>query len=405
MARAASHPVVRLSSDELHRGPWVYSRQIQPPAWDAPPDGALVAVHDRSDRFVGHALWNGASDVALRFLSRGRKTDLDRPRDFLEAKLRDADRLRRKTLDLPSRTEAYRLAHAEGDDLPGLIVDKLGGVLVCEHHARGFWELRGEVEAALNALHPDLPVLHRVPRSARGPEGFEPAAGEEARHPELELEEEGLTYVVHPGEGHKTGWFCDQRDNRVRVGALARGRRVLDLCCNQGGFGLQAARAGARDVLGVDLDEVVLERAARSAERNRLPVRFAHADAFDVLRDTVSQPVQARPDLVVLDPHKIVRGRSGLEAGRKKYGDLNALALEAVQPGGLLATFSCSGALDLAAFLGIVFGAARRADQEVRLLATLEASPDHPQRPDWPRSRYLKGALLAVDRTRGGRRR
>lgn len=374
-------------------------------AWDAPPDGSLVEVHDYSDRFVGHALWNASSDIRLRWLSRGRRTDLGRPREFLAGKLREADRLRRKVLNLPARTQAYRISHAEGDDLPGLIVDKIGPTLVCEHHARGFWELRKEVEAALVELYPDHAVLHRVPRSARGPEGFEPPEDEEERHPEIDLLEEDLHYCVHPGEGHKTGWFCDQRDNRVRIGELARGRRVLDLCCNQGGFALQAARHAAREVVGVDLDEVVLARAQRSAERNKLPVDFEHADAFDVLRHVAREPESRRPEILVLDPHKIIRGRSGIESGRRKYADFNTLALEAVQPGGLVATFSCSGALDLPGFLGLVFGAARRAEREVRLLATLEAAPDHPQRPDWPRSRYLKGALLSVDRTRGGRRR
>ena len=404
MAKSPTYPVISLSSDELHRGPWVYARQVEPPSWETPPDGALVEVHDRSDRFVGHALWNGSSDIRLRWLSRGRRTDLDRPREFLGAKLREADRLRRKVLALPTRSEAYRVVHAEGDDLPGLIVDRIGPTLVCEHHARGFWELRHEVEAGLKELYPDCAVLHRVPRSARGPEGFEPEPGSEATHPQIDLLEEDLHYAVRPGEGHKTGWFCDQRDNRVRIGALAKGRRVLDLCCNQGGFALQAARQGAHRVLAVDLDEVVLARAERSAALNRLEVKFEHADVFDVMRDFAGGPESQRPDLVVLDPHKIVRGRSNFEEGRRKYGDLNTLALQTVQAGGLVATFSCSGALDLSLFLGIVFSAARRAEREVRLLATLEASPDHPQRPDWPRSRYLKGALLAVDRMRGGPR-
>ena len=211
----------------------------------------------------------------------------------------------------------------------------------------------------------------------------------------IEIQEYGLAFEVLPGEGHKTGWFCDQRENRARIATFAKGRDVLDLCCNAGGFALHAARAGARRVRAVDLDEKVLARARASAVRNSLDVAFRHQDAFASMREV--QRELRLPELVVLDPHKIIRGKRELERGLKHYLDLNALALGCVAPGGLLATFSCSGALDLAAFLGMLFQAARRAERQIRVLEILGAAADHPQRPDFQRSRYLKGALLAVD--------
>src|SRR5262249_3837170 len=140
------------------------------------------------------------------------------------------------------------------------------------------------------------------------------------------IRENGLEYPVHPGFGHKTGWFCDQRENRVAIGALARGQDVLDLCCNGGGVSLHAARAGAARGGGVDLDEVGVARARTAAERNRLSAEFVHADAFDVLRSVRTERV--KPGLVVVDPHKIIKTRVQLEAGLKRYSDLNALALE-----------------------------------------------------------------------------
>ena len=392
-------PIIHLVSDELHRGPWVYGRNVAAPEGEVPADGAIVEVHDASDRFIGHALCNASSDIRLRYLSRGRRTDLDRPRDFLLARLRDADHLRRRVLRLDEGSDAYRVVHAEGDDVPGLVVDRLADVLVCEYHARGFYELREEIEWALAQLYPEHRVVHRVPRGARRSEGFEPVEDDEADAPvEVLIQEHGLRYPVFPGREHKTGWFCDQRDNRRRVGALCRQRVVLDLFCNAGGFAMQAARAGAKHVTAVDLDEKALDRAERAAAENELPVHFRHADAFDVLREVRDEPVGRRPEVVILDPHKFAPSRRDLEPAKHKYGDLNTLGLEAVRPGGILATFSCSGALDLSTFLGIVFSAARRAEREVRLLDVLGAGPDHPQRPDWPRSRYLKGALLAVDR-------
>jgi len=385
-------PAVRLLTDEIPKGPWVFGRQVEPR--DLPSDGSLVEVHDRSGRFFGHGLYNGASDIRVRILARGKKSDLRNPREFLLRRLSAADRIRKRVLRLPEVADAYRIAHAEGDDLPGLVVDRLGDCLVCEHHALGFWNLRRDVEAALGELYPGFPVVHRVPKTAAKSEGFEPD------EPTVDLgerwiQEHGLEFPVRPGHGHKTGWFCDQRENRITVASLAKGMDVLDVCCNAGGFALHAARSGARRVTGIDLDEVVVARAREAAGRNRLAAEFVHADAYDALRSAKSD--REKPGLVVVDPHKIVKSKASLEAGLKSYSDLNTLALEVVRPGGVVATFSCSGILDLPTFLGMVFQSARRSERGLRLLATLGAGPDHPQRPDFSRSRYLKGALLAVD--------
>jgi 23S rRNA (cytosine1962-C5)-methyltransferase len=165
VATTPDRPCVRLASDELMRGPWVYGRQVEPAPDVA--DGALVVVEDASGRFVGHALYNSNSDIRLRWLSRGRKNALDRLEDFLGARLRAADDLRRRVLRLPETCDAYRIVHGEGDDLPGLVVDRLGPVIVCEYHALGFLRLAGEIERALARLHPDARIVHRVPDGAQ----------------------------------------------------------------------------------------------------------------------------------------------------------------------------------------------------------------------------------------------
>ena len=390
-APTGSGLVVRLETDDLPRGPWIYARQVRPPAGVA--DGDLVEVRDASERFVGHGLFNGASDIRVRMLSRGRRSDLDRPREFLHRRLAAADALRRKVLHLHEDSDAYRVAHGEGDDLSGLVVDRLGDVLVCEHHALGFWQLRDEVAAALERLYPGFRVVHRVPPSAARAEGFDP--GPPPAGIEVTITEHGLSFPVLAGAGHKTGWFCDQRENRLALARLARGRDVLDLCCNAGGFALHAARAGARSVRGVDLDEKVLARARAAAAAAGLAVEFVHADAYDHLRAAAA--AGERAGLAIVDPHKLIANRRDMERGLRSYLDLNALALSCVRPGGLLASFSCSGALQDGAFFGMLFQAARRADRAIRLLDRFGAGPDHPQRPGFPRSRYLKGALLAVD--------
>lgn len=392
----SARPLVRLATDELSSGPWVYARHVAQPD-EAIEDGALVEVQDESARFLGHALYNSASDIRLRWLARGRRNELDRPREFLLRQLKNADTLRRRTLRLPEVTTAYRVAHAEGDDLPGLIVDRMNDILCCEHHALGFWRLRHDVQWALEQLYPGCKVVHRIPQGAIEAECYsrDDLAELAEAQDETEIEEHGLRYRVRPGAGHKTGWFCDQRDNRLAIGKLAAGRDVLDICCNAGGFALQAARLGARTVRGVDIDEVVLARAQEAAKLNRLNVDFIHHDAFPYLRQLQSDAV--KPNLVVVDPHKLIGSRTGFDSGLIKYLDLNALALGAARPGALVASFSCSGLLQENQFVGMLFQAARRAGREIRLLGALGAGPDHPQRPDFSRSRYLKGALLAVD--------
>jgi 23S rRNA (cytosine1962-C5)-methyltransferase len=393
LARMEERARVRLVGESTG-GPWIFGRSVAPVDWK-PKDGDLVDVEDERGQHVGTGFWNSRSDVRVRLLSRGKKSDVRHEREFLLRKLAAADRLRRKTLRLPDTTSAWRLCHAEGDDLPGLIVDKLADALVVEHHALAFWRRRALVEEVLLELHPGSKVVHRVPKGAADAEGFDP---EESPRDvgEVEIEENGLKFLVAPGAGHKTGWFCDQRDNRLKVAQLCKGADVLDVCCNMGGFALQAAYSGAWRVRGVDLDEVVLERARDAARRNSLAnVEFVHADGFDALRGVARE--KDRPGVVVVDPHKLIRSRARDEEGLKKYSDWNSLAIAAVKPGGIVATFSCSGALDLPSWLGIVFRSARRAEREVRLLEILGAGPDHPQRPDFARSRYLKGALLAVD--------
>jgi 23S rRNA (cytosine1962-C5)-methyltransferase len=385
----AELPIVELSGDYLPSGPWLYSRLCREPR-QAIEAGALVELQDADGRFFGHGLYNPNSDIRVRILSTGKRSDLDKPRQFLLKQIAAADRLRKKTLRLPEVTEAYRMVHAEGDDMPGLVVDRFGDVIVCEHHSLGFWLWRADVTWALKELYPDSTVYHRVPKSALRSEGFDVPEPED--HPEIIVEEHGVGFVVKPAAGHKTGFFCDQRDNRQLVASLARGGDVLDLCCNAGGFALHAKAAGATRVSAVDLDEKVLDRAIRSAKHNDLEIRWTHGDIFEVLRRE-----QPRARTVILDPHKIVRDRNRMDQGLATYGDMNTLALGAVKPGGLFATFSCSGAVDLATFVGTVFRAARRAERGVRLLRVLEAGPDHPQRPDFTRSRYLKGLLLAVD--------
>ncbi len=403
---SSSREVVWLHPGAIPRGPHSYGREVDdPPAGQGPEPGSIVEVMDDRDRFMGHALYNPWSDIRLRWLSRGRRTDMDRPGEFLLRQLAAADRLRKKGLRLAERTEAYRIVHAEGDDFPGLVIDRLGDAIVVEYHSLGYWRLRPELEAALAQLHPGKLVVHKVARLAVKREGFddrEPLifasdgrVGPELEDLAVEFEECGLTHRVHPGHGHKTGWFCDQRENRLRVAELAKGRAVLDLCCNAGGFAVHAMAAGAREAVGVDMDAGILDIARANATANGVTVDFQQADIFDWLRAAVARGEQY--DAVILDPAKLTRDRNKVFDALKKYFAMNRLALDVIPPGGLLLTCSCTGLVSEADFLEMLRRVALNAGREIQVLEVRGAGADHPVRTDVPESRYLKAVFCRVD--------
>ncbi len=210
------------------------------------------------------------------------------------------------------------------------------------------------------------------------------------------IHEHGVRFHAAPGTRHKTGFFTDQRDNRRLLAGFCGGRRVLDLCCNSGGFGITAKTIGGADeVVGVDLDEEILAIAEQNARLNKARVRFVQADIFHWLRD-VSGSADGGFDVVVLDPAKMTRDREQVIPALKKYLDMNKLALGAVKPGGLLLTCSCTGLVSEAQFLDMLRRAAFYANRTLQVLAVTGAGPDHPWQAHVPESRYLKAALCRV---------
>jgi 23S rRNA (cytosine1962-C5)-methyltransferase len=260
--------------------------------------------------------------------------------------------------------------------------------LVCEHHSLGFWKLRADVAWALNELYPGLRIVHRVPQIAARAEGFVPE--EEAQDVgEVAIREHGIGYTIRPAGGHKTGFFCDQRENRRRLAQLCGGAAVLDLFCYTGGFSLCALKlGGARAATGVDLDEAAVAVARENANLNQLRVDFVYADAFTYLRQMLANGRQF--DVVVLDPPKLATYREEHEEALRKYFDMNHLAVQVVRPGGILLTCSCSGLVSLAAFTETVQRAAQRAGRNLQLFDQTGAGPDHPIRLECPESAYLK---------------
>ena len=380
------YPRVRLLAPRLPQHPSVFRRALQAAAPLAP--GTVADVVDAQGRFLARGFWNGHARIGLRVLTHDAAEVIDEA--WVAARI-DAAVALRQQLGLDVLDGAVRLVHAEGDALPGLVVDRYADLLVIEYFAAGMWKLRGAIEKALQASHPGAALYHFAEAHVQKQESFDCRAPPPP--PPRCVREHGLTYCVQPGIRHKTGFFIDQRDNRARLGAWARGR-VLDLCCNSGGFALNAARAGCAEVTGVDLDAEVLKLARANAERNGLGIEFVAADLFPFLEQALAQG--RRWDTMVVDPAKLTRDPARLEQALRTYVAMNALAMRALAPGGVLLSCSCTGLVDEPAFLEALRRAAALAGRALQVLHVGGAGADHPWRVDAQEGRYLKAVFARV---------
>jgi 23S rRNA (cytosine1962-C5)-methyltransferase len=358
-----------------------------------PNPGDLVRVVDRAGEQLGFALWNGRSQISLRFLSRGQ----DPPgEEFWSRRIDSAIKLRSALLDLDKETDAYRVIHAEGDGLSGLVIDRFHDVLSVEVFSLGMYQRIGPIvslcAARLGTSHFRVAVDPEI--AVKEDFSGRPLQSEHLP-PRITVEEHGIRYRIHFDEGHKTGFFCDQRDNRRALARLCGDRTVLDLCCYTGGFGLSALIKGqAREVTCVDLDEKAVALARENANANNVRLNAIHADAFGYMRQMAQN--ERSYGVIVLDPPKLIRDRTEIATGKRKYFDLNVLALKLVEPGGTLVTCSCSGLLSGPDFLALLRAAARNVGRPVQLLAMTGAAADHPVALDALEGAYLKVAWLRV---------
>lgn len=385
-------PWVQMKHRSFH--PNLFPRMVGAASDDAAP-GDLVQVYDEGGQLFGTGFYNPKAKVPVRVLHHG--TDVFGETE-LDGMVRQAVELRTQTLKLPAEHEAFRVIHSDGDGIGGLVVDRYADVLSIDVTSLGAWR---RLRRWLPILHASLGTQGHVievdPDIARI-EGMRWADVPEADDPapkSVRIREHGIRYQVNFEAGHKTGFFCDQRDNRLRFGKLARGR-VLDLCCYSGGFSFAARlMGGCDDVTGVDLDEKAIAQARQNANLNQTRINWVHADAFSWMRQALKNG--ERWDSIVLDPPKLVLSRDEADEGRKKYNDLNVLALQLVKPGGLFVTCSCSGLLDATEFESLVIKAAHRYNRKLQIVDRTGAGPDHPMMSNCPESRYLK-VLWAVVR-------
>ena len=376
------------------RHPWLFSGAIEKVA-GKPGLGDTVDIKDASGKLLARAAYSPKSQIRARVWSFDPQEEVDAA--FFRRRIERALALREA---LPARrhTNALRLVHGESDGLPGLIVDRYGDVLVAQFLAAGVERWRDPILDCLSELTSAEAIFERSDAEVRKLEalparvGFARGNRNASRCPIVEY---GLNFRVDVEQGQKTGFFLDQRENRQRVRELAAGREVLDGFSYTGGFSIAALSGGASRVTAIESSAPALEVARDNLSANPLDgakIDFVQGDVFKELRTLRDRG--AKFELVVLDPPKFAPSAAQVRNAARAYKDINLLALKLLVPGGLLATFSCSGGISAQLFQSIVAGAALDAGADAKIIERFGAAADHPVALEFPEGEYLKGLLL-----------
>lgn len=386
-----SVPTIEVRAPTFH--PFLFRRRLGDFPYQAAP-GDLVRLESSGREHLGWGVFNPHAEISVRMLANDREIP---GTAWWQRRLATAVSLRRELLRLDEVTDAYRIIHAEGDGLSGLVVDKFGDVLVVEAFSVGMYQ---RAEALLDLLNPLCGTQHAVLRSAPMSEEHEgflaDPIGSEHVPPKTVVREFGTQFKVDFTGGHKTGFYCDQRENRRRLADFVAGKNVLDVCSYTGGFAIQAKVLGrAAEVTGVELDEAACQLARENARLNKAKVQFVQGDGFPYLRDMHRNG--NRYGVVVLDPPKLIRHRDEIEEAKTKYFDFNRLAIKLVEPGGIFLTCSCSGMLDASEFTQLVTAAANAEQRRIQIFARGGAAGDHPIGGNCPESEYLKTLWIRVE--------
>jgi len=379
-----------------HRHPWIFSGAIAS-VRGSPAPAEIVEVQDSGGQFLASGYYNPRSQITVRLLSWSEGEAIDR--SFWQRRLQ-ACLARRTELMGSMETTAYRLAFAESDGLPGLVVDRYGDWLVLQILTLGLEPWRATLVELLGELVAPRGIYERSDVDVRAQEGLKPIAGPLAGEtpPErISILEHGLRFEVDLLHGHKTGFYLDQRENRRKIASYCQGREVLNVFSYSGAFAVYAAAHGATRVTNLDSSADALRMAATNLQLNGFAVQeddLVEGDAFQVLRHLRDERRQY--DLIILDPPKFAFSQAQVQTATRGYKDINMLGMRLLRPGGILCTFSCSGLVSADLFQKVVFGAAVDVGREGRILEYLAQGSDHPVLLTFPESAYLKGLLCHI---------
>lgn len=380
----------------MRRHPWIFAGSVGRLEGRARP-GDTVEVLSADGKLFGRAAWSPESQIRARMWSFDAEVTIDHA--FFK-RVVAASVARRQTHPLIAAEDGMRLIHGESDGLPGVIADRYGDVIVLQLTSAGADKWREAIVAGLVQATGCAAVYERSDSDVRGLEGLGPVTGcVHGELPEqLSILENGVRLGVDVVGGHKTGFYLDQRDNRLLTGRLAAGRRVLNCFCYTGGFSLQALAGGATSVLSIDSSGPALEGAranlAMNPQLDAARAEWRQADVFEALREL--KAAGERFDLIVLDPPKFAPSAAHADRAARAYKDINLFGFRLLAPGGILMTYSCSGGIGHELFQKIVAGAAVDAGVDARILHRLSAGPDHPVGLAVPEGEYLKGLVIQV---------
>ena len=388
-------PIIALKPREGRKAragaPWIFSNEVaMDAAAKALTPGQLVDVKGDDGQDFGTGYFNPKSLIAVRLLSRECGSAVDAA--FFTQHLTRALKLRQTLYDKPF----YRLVHAEGDGLPGLTIDRFGETLVLQITTAGMESLLTPLTMALETVLSPQSIVLRNDAPARSLEGLELyVRAEKGAMGRIAVEENGARYFADLGQGQKTGWYYDQRDNRAFIAGLAKGKSVLDAYSYTGGFGILAARAGASEVMCVDSSAPALALVEESAAANKASIRAVKGDVFEELERLSAQKEVF--DIVVADPPPFVKSKKDLEPGAKAYRKLARLGAAVTAKGGMLLLASCSHNIPADRFASECGAGILRTGRKASLIRAAGAGPDHPVHPMLPESAYLKSLVFALD--------
>ncbi len=377
----------------LNHHPWVFSGAVASVEGE-PQSGDTVQVYTSQTECVALAAYNPASQIVARVWTWDPSESVNEA--FFVSRIKRAIQMRQGFIE-PHLTNAYRLIFAESDGLPGLIADKYADVIVIQILTAGAERWK---ETFCNILMDQLKptsIYERSDVEVRRLEGFEEKCGLLAGASISEnvlIRENGLSFEIDPVKGQKTGFYLDQRENRLRLLKYVKDKRVLNCFCFTGGFTIYAFKGGAGEVTSIDSSEEALTLARRNLVHNKMQEMNAiwqEGDVFEELRKCRDK--NQSYDVIILDPPKFAPTAALVEKASRAYKDINLLAFKLLNPGGILFTFSCSGGVSSDLFLKIVSGAAVDAWADIQLLETMIQAPDHPIVLNYPESAYLKGLV------------
>ncbi|MEM9101960.1 MAG: class I SAM-dependent methyltransferase [Pseudomonadota bacterium] len=380
----------------LKRHPWIFTGAVRTIS-GKPESGETVDVYANDGQWLARAAYSPKSQIQFRVWTFNFDETVDR--EFFQRKIFDAIKSR-EILGYAKPSAGYRVIAAEADGLPGLVVDCYDNCLVCQFQACGVDRWKSTIIETLKHFFPGYSIYERSDVEVRKKEGLVEETGLLAgAEPPIDIvfSEGDTQFYVDVRNGHKTGFYLDQRVNREMVKKFVKDKSVLNCFCYTGGFGVYALAGGAKSVTNVDSSQYALDYAVRNTELNALNLsqcEFIKHDVFKLLREFKNE--QRQFDVVILDPPKFADNKSQLDGAIRGYKDINMLAMDILKPGGILFTYSCSGLMSNEFFVRVVAYAAMDLQKDVKVLHRLSQSPDHPYTLAYPEGYYLKGLVCQV---------